>query len=215
MIPQLDLKPWAERPFELIHHAEIHYRRESDYDRRLAIISFDNSIEVSITTYLTLHPIQRGNRTYEKKEVEKWLCNFHSKVDFFLFEIKKRGLPDYFEKDVITWYHEQRNECYHGGGSSVPERKTLDGIRKVALWVFSELFETADIESKLETSVSSSDKALPSIPDNFVVPHEPKSPESTSDPNQAKALTIATLLGKWDENNESDLGIIRRLTNGF
>ena len=35
-------------------HAEIHYRKGSDYDRRLALISFDNSIEVSIATYLSL-----------------------------------------------------------------------------------------------------------------------------------------------------------------
>jgi len=92
VISKLDLKPWVERSFELIHHAEIHYRRETDYDRRLAIISFDNSIEVSITTYLTLHPVQRGNRAYEKKEVEKWLHNFHTKVDFWLFD-ELNGLP--------------------------------------------------------------------------------------------------------------------------
>ena len=64
------LAPWATRPFELIVHAEIHYRRGSDYDRRLALISYDNSIEVAITTYLSLHPTQRGNRSYTKKKLK-------------------------------------------------------------------------------------------------------------------------------------------------
>ncbi|WP_281184447.1 hypothetical protein [Trichlorobacter lovleyi] len=215
VLSKLGLKPWAERPFELINHAEIHFRRESDYDRRLAIISFDNSIEVSITTYLTLHPSQRGNRSYENKMVEQWLHNFHSKSDFFLLENKNRGLPEYTEKGEIVWYHEQRNECYHGGGFSVPTKKTLEGIRKLALWVFSVLYDTTDVESMLEMAIINRNKVLPSIPDNFVVPQIPALPEPSTDPTQAKALTVATLLGKWDENNKSDLEIIRRLADGF
>jgi hypothetical protein len=209
------LKPWVVRPFELIHHAETHYRIGNDYDRRLALISFDNSIEVSISTYLSLNPIQRGKRQYDKKDVTIWLFNFHSKLDFFLQEIIKRGLPVYKEKDVIVWYHDQRNDCYHGVGFGVPEKETLDGIRQTALWVFSVLFETPDVEAILEASISSCDKDRPSIPDNFVVPHDIKLPEMHSDPNQAKVLAIATLLGKWDESNESDLEIIRRLADGF
>jgi len=116
MSTKQELKPWAARPFELIFHAEIHYRRGSDYDRRLALISFDNSIEVSITTYLSLNPIQRGNRQYPRKNVEKWISNYHSKLDFFALEIRKRGLPEYKEKAEIVWYHDQRNEQYHGKG---------------------------------------------------------------------------------------------------
>lgn len=210
-----ELKPWAVRPFELIFHAEIHYRKGSDYDRRLALISFDNSIEVSITTYLSLNPIQRGNRQYPRKDVEKWMGNYHSKLDFFALEIRNRGLPEYKEKAEIVWYHDQRNEHYHGGGFAVPEQRSLDGIRQVALWVFSVLFETADVETKLEAAVSKSDKGIPSIPDSFVVPREPESSKASYDPAQAHALTIAALLGKWDESSEPDLEIIRRLINGF
>lgn len=209
------LKPWAARPFELIFHAEIHYRRGSDYDRRLALISFDNSIEVSITTYLSLNPIQRGNRQYPREDVENWMNNYHSKLDFFALEIQNRGLPEYKEKAEIVWYHDQRNEHYHGGGFGVPEQGTLDGIRQVALWVFSVLFETADVETKLEAAISKSDKGIPSIPDSFVVPREPESTKTSYDPGQAHALTIVALLGKWDESSEPDLEIIRRLINGF
>jgi hypothetical protein len=215
MSTKQEFKPWAARPFELIFHAEIHYLRANDYDRRLALISFDNSIEVSITTYLSLNPIQRGNRQYERKDVEKWMKNYHSKLDFFTQEIQTRGLPEYKDKAEIVWYHDQRNEHYHGGGFGVPEQGTLDGIRQVALWVFSVLFETADVELKLKDAISKSNKGIPSIPDSFVVPREPESSKNTYNPGQSRALAFASLLGKWDESSEPDLEIIKRLINGF
>ena len=139
-----DLKPWARGPFELILHAEIHYRKGDDYDRRLALISFDNSIEVSITTYLSLNPIQRKGKTYRKEDVVRWTVNYHSKLEFFEAEIGERGEVEEVGKDVIVWYHEHRNEQYHGGTRGVPENETLEGIRKAALWVFSVLFEVSN-----------------------------------------------------------------------
>ena len=45
---------WAVGPFELLVHAEEHFRRADDIDRRLAVIGFDNAIESGITTYLSL-----------------------------------------------------------------------------------------------------------------------------------------------------------------
>jgi hypothetical protein len=75
------------------------------------------------------------------------------------------------------------------------------------------LFETSDVEIKLEDAISKSDKeGIPSIPDSFVVPREPV---VFNNQVQAQALTIAAMLGKWDENNKSDLGVIRKLVNGF
>lgn len=148
MITQL--KPWAKGPFELILHAEIHYLRGEDYDRRLALISFDNSIEVSITSYLSLNPIQRGAREYSRQDVEAWKRNFHSKLDFFALEVESRGLKTKIGKDLMVWYHDHRNEQYHGGSRGVPEQETLDGIRQAALWVFSVLFEISNVEQLLE-----------------------------------------------------------------
>ena len=74
------LKPWAYGPFELLLHAELHLRNGDDFDRRIALISFDNAIEVAITTYLSLHPIQRQNRTYTRADVERWLENYHRSI---------------------------------------------------------------------------------------------------------------------------------------
>jgi hypothetical protein len=148
------LKPWALGPFELILHAEMHYRQGEDFDRRISIVGYDNAIEVAIHTYLSLHPIQRRNKTYPKIDVEKWLENFHSKMDFLEIEVASRGLTVVCEKADFIWYHEVRNGQYHAGGATIPQERELEGIRKAALWVFGTLFDVTDMESLLEENLS-------------------------------------------------------------
>lgn len=157
----MTLPPWAEGPFELIYHAELHYRAGEDFDRRIAMISFDNAIEVSITTYLSLHPLQRQNRTYQTADVEKWLKNYHSKIEFFEIECQQRGLTIVVQRPHIVWYHAIRNDQYHKGGSSTPNRSDLQGARQAALWIFSVLYDVPDVEQILEERIA---EALPGPP---------------------------------------------------
>lgn len=162
------LKPWAYGPFELLLHAEMHLRDGEDFDRRIALISFDNAIEVAITTYLSLHPIQRQNRTYTKAQVEQWLDNYHTKVDFFLLEIQQRTLTLECEKSEIVWYHDVRNGQYHSGGATVPQARDLSGIRKAAFWVFSVLFDVPDTEQLIESHIRQRlTQGLPARTDEF------------------------------------------------
>ncbi len=58
-------------------------------------------------------------------------------------------------------------------------------------------------------------RRVENIPDDLAIPSTPKSPKTLSNQPQAAALTIATLLGRWDEHNEPDLDIIRRLIDEF
>lgn len=148
------LKPWAYGPFEVLMHAEMHYRVGEDLDRRIAMIGFDNAIEVAITTYLNLHPIQRGNRTYPKADVEKWLENFHTKADFFFAECLKRTIAPTAKKDELVWFHEVRNGQYHNGGAAIPQRRELDGVRAAALEIFSVLFDEKDVLAALEHHIA-------------------------------------------------------------
>lgn len=148
-----ELRPWALGPFELIVHAEMHQRDGEDFDRRMSLISFDNSIEVSITTYLTLNPIQRNGAQYPRDDVSNWLKNYHTKLDFFFNELQRRSLPEKIEKSVIIWYHDHRNEQYHGGTRGVPEARVLYEIRKAALWVFSVLFDIPEIDQVLDEHI--------------------------------------------------------------
>lgn len=158
------LKPWAFGPFELLVHAETHYRNGEDFDRRIAIVSYDNAIEVAIHTYLNLHPVQRQNREYVKKDIEQWISNYHTKVDFLMFEVSSRNLPVVCDKAEFVWYHEVRNGQYHVGGATVPQARELEGIRKAALWVFGILYDVADVEDLLERHLNP--------PDTHVLPEQ-------------------------------------------
>ena len=147
------LAPWANGPFELLIHAEGHLLNGDDFDRRIALISFDNAIEVAITTHLTLNPIQRSGRSYERASVEKWLKNYHSKLDFLEEELESRGLPWIVEKSHIVWCHSNRNEQYHGGSKGTPEMSLLMLVRQAALWIFSVLYDVEDMEQRLSLEI--------------------------------------------------------------
>ena len=158
----ITLPPWANGPFELMIHAESHLRGGDDFDRRISLISFDNSIEVAITTYLTLHPIQRGGRAYARNDIEQWMRNYHSKLEFFEKEIKSRDIGWLVEKSHIIWAHDYRNEQYHGGQKGIPEKNVLDIARTAAVWIFSVLFDVRDTEAALEKALL--DQAPPDPP---------------------------------------------------
>lgn len=149
----MSLQPWANGPFELLMHAEGHLREGDDIDRSIALIGFDNAVEASIATYLSLHPIQRGNRQYRKEDVEKWLQDYHTKLDFLNTELAARGLPWEVERAHIVYAHDHRNLQYHGGTKGTPEKQVLSLIRKAALWAFGLLFEIPDVETLLEEAL--------------------------------------------------------------
>ncbi|MYC35466.1 MAG: hypothetical protein F4X66_00895 [Chloroflexi bacterium] len=147
------LPPWAIGPFELMVHAESHLREADDFGRSIALISFDNAIEVAITTYLTLHPVQRGGRQYKRDDVNQWMQDYLTKLGFFEKELEKRSLTWSIEKSHIIWAHRQRNEQYHGGQKGIPDIITLQIARNAALWIFSVLFEVGDPEAALEQAI--------------------------------------------------------------
>ena len=147
------LPPWANGPFELMVHAESHLQGANDFDRRIALISFDNAIEVAITTYLTLNPMFRGGRSYSNDDVRQWMRNFHTKLDFFEKELERRDVKWLVEKSHIIWAHDHRNEQYHGGQKGIPEMNILEIARSAALWIFSILFDVGDSEAALEQAV--------------------------------------------------------------
>lgn len=155
------MKPWAYGPFEVLLHGEMHYRVGEDLDRRIAMVGFDNAIELSVTTYLALHPMQRGNRDYPKEAVVKWLGNFHTKVEFFFDECQTRGIVATSKRDEMVWYHGVRNGQYHQEGATVPQRRVLDGVRDAALEVFSILFEEPNADALLDEHIAATGSPSP------------------------------------------------------
>jgi hypothetical protein len=162
------LAPWARGPFELLLHAEMHLRDGNDFDRRIALIGFDNAIEVTITTYLTLNPLQRQNRCYTKSDCDHWLNNYHTKLDFLEEECGKRGIAPVYAKAEFVWYHDIRNGQYHGGSATIPQAQDLEAIRRAALWVFALLFDVSDLDAILEERVKeAAGKPLPSRTEEY------------------------------------------------
>ena len=155
------LPPWTSGPFELIVHGERHLRGANDFDRRIALISFDNAIEVTIATYLTLNPIQRGGRSYKTDDVAQWMKNYHAKLDFLEEELKCRKISWKVEKAYIIWTHDQRNEQYHGGHKGTPEITVLEIAKTAALWVFSVLFDITNVEEALDQAVFDQSPPVP------------------------------------------------------
>lgn len=164
------LPPWARGPLELIAHAQGHLREGDDFGRRIALISFDNAIEVAVATYLTLNPIQRGGRSYPKTDVDRWMNNYHTKLEFLESEIVARGASWQVEKGHIIWAHDHRNEQYHGGHKGTPEMTVLRIVRDAALWVFAMLFDVSDADVALEQAlVEGAPPTEPSRQKNFDV----------------------------------------------
>jgi len=149
-----NMKPWARGPFELLKHAEGHLKQNTDFDKRLALISFDNAIEFTITSYLQLHPAQRNGRTFEKAKVTQWLANYHSKISFFDEYVKELNISIKVKSEEIIWYHMIRNELYHAGNGMVPDIDCINDCRNAALWVFSVLYNV-DPEPLFELDIYS------------------------------------------------------------
>lgn len=210
-----EIKPWAQKAFELIFHAEHHFRNGTDYDKRLALISFDNSIEVSITIYLNLHPSQRGGREIKNDDKEKSLRSYFSKLEFYESELIERGLTVHKDKGTIQWLHEQRNELYHGSSGGVPTLDTLQEIRFVATWIYSILFEDTDIEERLEVAINDSVKTEPKPATIQTTPSLSELSEILSSEENVETIVISSLAGKWDESNPHDMEIVKRLTDEF
>jgi len=141
------LEPWIYGPLELIKHAEEHQQADRDFDRLIALIGYDNAIEVSISTYLQLHPSQRGGVEYQRDHVQQWLTNYHSLLSFFYDEfLKPLTQKPPIAKETIIHYHTLRNDLYHEGKNFVPAERDVQGAHTAALFVFSTLFHVNGAE---------------------------------------------------------------------
>ena len=135
------LSHWMRGPFELLRHAEGHLAVGSDFDRRMALISFDNAIEAAITAYLELDTKIRGGKSYGRDERANWGRNYHTKLEFLERLVSEKAQLLSSPIGDIIWFHTIRNELYHSGNGVVPEMYVVAGIRQAALEVFSVLFD--------------------------------------------------------------------------
>jgi hypothetical protein len=140
-LPVGQIPPWAQGPAEVFRHADDHYRRADDTDRRLALIGFDNAIEVCVDTFVGLNPRNRGGYQIPRDDKTRILWGFHSKVEFLERYAAEKGIAlGEGLIDAVVWYHDLRNELYHSGNGMTPERRHLVDAREAARTVFRALF---------------------------------------------------------------------------
>lgn len=157
------IDPWARGPYELLRHANGHLEDGGDTDRRIALIGFDNAIEVCIDVFIRLHPRLRGGLAIPREEVEQASRNYHTKIEFLDRYIETHQLPIDISTEAIVWYHSLRNELYHSGNGMVPEKHVIEGAREAAISVFKALFKT-DVAPLLGTKTPKPGDKTPRIP---------------------------------------------------
>lgn len=131
---------WASGAIELLRHADSHIHLETAFDRRIAFISIDNSVETLIRTFLALPPSKSGIKVPRKDvdAVENSLPGLLS----LLWQHAGSRLTGIDEAD-IEHYHRIRNKLYHDGtGLSVDEQYLL-AYRQIAVLLLKNLFSVA------------------------------------------------------------------------
>lgn len=130
--------PWTDGPRELLQHAADHLRLGGDFDRRIAMISVDNAIELAIKTYLGLPDRARGNKGPGRKELEMASESFPSLLD--LLDKHASDKLNGIDLSDIEWYHRLRNQLYHSGNGITVERAKVETYFQICQVLFESLF---------------------------------------------------------------------------
>ena len=143
--------PWASGPGEILRHGLELLKKDSDVNRRLALISIDNSVELMIKTFLSL-PKRITALDISRKQLQEIGESFPSLLDAL-----ERHAPEKLtgiDLGVIEWYHRLRNELYHQGNGLTVERDKVEVYAEIANVLFRNLFGAALIkESSKKTEL--------------------------------------------------------------
>jgi hypothetical protein len=130
--------PWTDGPRELLQHAVDHLMQGGDFDSRIAMISTDNAVELTIKTFLGLPKRGRTKSGPGRKELEDASESFSALLD--LLEKYASDLIVGLSLDDIEWYHRVRNQLYHSGNGITVEKKKVETYLELAITLFVSLF---------------------------------------------------------------------------
>ncbi|WP_147267163.1 hypothetical protein [Acidiferrobacter thiooxydans] len=131
------LPPWATGPGEILKHGLDLLKKDTDTNRRLAMISIDNSVELMIKTYLGL-PKRINGLAIPRKEYQEISDSFPALLDGL--EKHAESKLDGVDLGSIEWYHRLRNELYHKGNGLTVEREKVEIYAELANILFTNLF---------------------------------------------------------------------------
>ena len=130
-------QPWASGPGEILQHGINLLQKDTDTNRRLAMLSIDNAVELMIKTYLGLPKGVNGLKI-SRKEFDEISESFPSLLD--ALEKHCGDKLEGIELPVIDWYHRLRNELYHQGNGLTVERNKVIVYAEIAQLLFRRLF---------------------------------------------------------------------------
>ena len=104
-------KTWASGALELLKHAHSHIEGGSAFDKRMAFISIDNCVEVSIRSFLAL-PNSKSGIAVSRSELKAINGSFPKLLKLLVTRAPNRlsGL----DTADIEHYHRIRNTLYEG-----------------------------------------------------------------------------------------------------
>ncbi len=129
--------PWVSGPGEILRHGLTLLRDDTDVNRRLAMISIDNSVELMIKTYLGL-PRRVTCISISRRKYQEISERFPDLLD--ALEKYAADKLDGIDLGEIEWYHRVRNELYHQGNGLTVERDKVEVYAELARVLFQNLF---------------------------------------------------------------------------
>ena len=130
---------WASGSLELLNHAEAHMDEESAFDKRIAFISIDNSVEIAIRTFLELPARNFVGAKPSRKEVESASNSFPGLLDLLVKYAANRLVG--IEPMDIEFYHRLRNKLYHDGTGLTVDENYISAYFTIAKLLLSKLFK--------------------------------------------------------------------------
>lgn len=141
--------PWASGPGEILRHGLDLLKKDSDTNRRLAMISIDNAVELTVKTYLGL-PNRVTGLHISRKEFQEISESFPAMLD----ALEKYAADKLTGIDLgeIEWYHRLRNQLYHQGNGLTVERTKIEIYAQLANTLFENLFGVKLVQKVSEST---------------------------------------------------------------
>ncbi|MCZ6625727.1 MAG: hypothetical protein O7B35_16100 [Deltaproteobacteria bacterium] len=129
--------PWASGPGEILGHGLDLLKKDSDANRRLAMICIDNSVELMIKTYLGL-PKRITGLTISRRQYQEIADSFPNLLEGL--ELHAADKLEGVDLGAIEWYHRLRNQLYHEGNGLTVGRDKIEIYAELANKLFENLF---------------------------------------------------------------------------
>src|SRR6266850_3065877 len=131
-------QPWASGPGEILSHGLRLLSQDNDTNRRLAMLSIDNAVELMLKTYLGL-PQRETGLSISRREYDEISESFPRLLD----AIHKHKAKDLEQIDLseVEWYHRLRNQLYHEGNGLTVEKEKVVHYSDLAKLLFEALFD--------------------------------------------------------------------------